>query len=146
MNDKDSTIRDKSGVSANAQRGEFQRMRGRYAGYTRARLAQFARRLKRAIYPQREAVQHIEIAGPVQRITFAQAQALSFRTAKIGAPLGPLWATYWVRVTARIPEAWRGARVDLHWDSRSEALLWLDGRSAQGLNSGRNFARLTQSA
>ncbi len=146
MNDKSSTNRDKKEVARDAQRGQFRRLRGRYTGYTRARLAQFARRLKRAIYPQREAVQRIELAGPVDRIPFQDAQALSYRTVQIGEPLGPLWATYWAKVTARIPQGWRGTRVDLHWDSRSEALLWLDGRSSQGLNSGRNFARLTQSA
>ena len=32
---------------------DLRRVRGRYAGYTRTRLAQFARRLDRAIYPDR---------------------------------------------------------------------------------------------
>lgn len=146
MNEKSSTGRDNASTAGGTNRGEFRRLRGRYAGYTRARLAQFARRMKRAIYPEREAVQRIELAGPVDRITFQQAQGLTYRTVEIGEPLGPLWATYWAKVTARIPQDWAGARVDLHWDSRSEALLWLDGRSAQGLNSGRNFARLTQAA
>jgi alpha-mannosidase len=127
-------------------RGEFQRIRGRYAGYTRTRLAQFARRLRRAIYPERAAALRIEIVGPTDRIPYAEATKLGYRDAALGEPLGPLWATYWVRVTARIPESWRGARVDLHWDSRSEALLYLDGRSAQGLNNGRNFARVTPAA
>jgi alpha-mannosidase len=127
-------------------RGEFQRIRGRYAGYTRTRLAQFARRLRRAIYPERAAVENIEIAGPTGRIPYEQATKLGYRDARLGEPLGPLWATYWVRVTARIPEDWRGARVDLHWDSRSEALLYLDGQASQGLNNGRNFARVTPAA
>ena len=127
-------------------RGEFQRVRGRYAGYTRARLAQFARRLKRAIYPERENVVQIALSGPTERIPFKDAQALSFRAVQVGEPLGPLWSTYWLRVTATIPVHWRGSRVDLHWDSRSEALLWLDGRSRQGLNPGRNFATLTPNA
>ncbi|MEI9887146.1 MAG: glycoside hydrolase family 38 C-terminal domain-containing protein [Rhizomicrobium sp.] len=128
------------------KRGEFQRRRGRYAGYTRTRLQQFARRLKRAIHPDRAAVERIELAGPVERISHAEAAALNYRDAGLGAPLGPLWSTYWARVTARIPEAWRGARVDLHWDSRSEALLWRDGRAVQGLNIGRNTATLAQAA
>ncbi|MEJ0042201.1 MAG: hypothetical protein WDM81_08275 [Rhizomicrobium sp.] len=123
-----------------SQRGEFQRVRGRYPGYTRTRLTQFARRLKRAIYPDRAAVERIELAGPTDRIAFEQAKTLDYREAALGAPLGPLWATYWARVTARIPEAWRGSRVDLYWDSRSEALLWVNGRSTQGLNSGRHTA------
>ena len=129
-----------------AARGEFQRLRGRYTGYTRTRLRQFGRRLKSAIYPAREKVERIELAGPTERITFAQAAAQSFRDVQLGEPLGPLWSTYWARVTARIPQSWRGARVDLYWDSRSEALLWLDGHSSQGLNIGRNAARLTQAA
>ncbi len=129
-----------------AERGEFQRLRGRYAGYTRTRLAQFGRRLKRAIYPDRAEVSRIELAGPTARVPFAQAQAFEYRDVQLGVPLGPLWSTYWVRVTATIPEAWRGARVDLYWDSRSEGLLWLDGRSSQGVNIGRNTARLTPSA
>ncbi len=127
-------------------RGEFQRTRGRYAGYTRTRLAQFARRLRRAIYPARAAVERIELAGPVGRVSYAQAQTLAFRDVKLGTPLGPLWSTYWARVTVRIPEDWRGSRVDLWWDSRSEGLLWLDGKSSQGLNSGRHAARLTPAA
>ena len=137
----------KSGrIGVQHERGEFQRLRGRYAGYTRTRLAQFSRRLRRAIYPERETMERIELCGPLDRISFQEAQGLSFRTVQIGEPLGPLWSTYWVRATARIPKSWHGARVDLHWDSRSEALLWLDGRSRQGLNPGRNFAALTKSA
>ncbi|MEJ0027121.1 MAG: alpha-mannosidase [Rhizomicrobium sp.] len=129
-----------------SQRGEFQRVRGRYPGYTRTRLTQFARRLKRAIYPDRAAVERIELAGPTDRIAFEQAKTLDYREAAIGAPLGPLWATYWARVTVRIPEDWRGSRVDLHWDSRSEALLWMNGRSTQGLNSGRHTAPVARAA
>jgi alpha-mannosidase len=124
----------------------LRRVRGRYPGYTRTRLAQFARRLKSAIYPDRIAVERLELAGPVDRVSFGEVQKLSFCTVQPGEPLGPLWATYWARVTARIPEAWAGSRVDLHWDSRSEALLWLDGRSAQGLNIGRNFATVSRAA
>jgi alpha-mannosidase len=139
--------RSRSEPSAKARaRGEFRRMRGRYAGYTRARLKQFARRLKRAIYPERENIARIELSGPTQRISFKDAQALTFRPVQVGELLGPLWSTYWVRLTVTVPARWKGARVDLYWDSRSEALLWLDGRSHQGLNPGRHFATLTPSA
>jgi alpha-mannosidase len=146
MNDRSKPAPTTEDISGRGSRGEFRRLRGRYAGYTRTRLAQFARRLMRAIYPERELVERIELAGPVERVSFKEAQALLYRSVKLGEPLGPLWSTYWARVTARIPQSWRGSRVDLHWDSRSEALLWLDGRSSQGLNPGRNFARLTPSA
>jgi alpha-mannosidase len=127
-------------------RGAFQRLRGRYPRYTRTRLEQFARRLRKAIYPERADVARIEIAGPSDRIAFAQAATLDYRAASIGEKLGPLWSTYWIRITARIPESWRGARVDLHWDSRSEALLWFDGRSQRSLNIGREDAALVRAA
>jgi len=51
MNDKVSS--DKPTELGTTVGRAFQRLRGRYAGYTRARLAQFARRLKREIYPER---------------------------------------------------------------------------------------------
>ena len=146
MNDAGKPERTRQTAQPHRERGEFQRLRGRYAGYTRARLAQFSRRLKRAIYPEREKVERIELAGPLDRIGFEDAQGLSYRTVQLGEPLGPLWSTYWARVTVRIPERWRGSRVDLYWDSRSEALLWLNGRSRQGLNPGRHFAPLTEAA
>lgn len=122
------------------------RIRGRYGDYTRARLADFARRLRRAIYPETAQAALIEVAGPVDRIPFDEALTLDWRPAAFGEDLGPLWATRWFRVTIDVPSAWRGARVELHWDSRSEALLWLDGRSAAGLNIGRADALLLAEA
>ncbi len=125
---------------------EFARPRGRYAGYTRTRLAQFARRLQRKIHPEAEAVATLELAGPCDRISYADAQKLTYRKIELGEPLGPLWSTYWLRVSAQVPEYWKGARVDLHWDSRSEAMLYIGGRSVQGLNIGRDSATLIKSA
>jgi alpha-mannosidase len=58
--------------------------------------------------------------------------------ASIGQRFGPLFATYWFRATAHIPEAWRDQRVDLIWASQSEATLWIDGESRQGLNCGNS--------
>ena len=132
--------------SATGRAEPFRRPRGRYDGYTRARLAQFARRLNRSIYADRAAVTRIELAGPTDRIGHAAAQGLAYRDVALGQPLGPLWATYWARITATVPAAWRGARVDLHWDSVSEALLRLDGQTVQGLNIGRTAARLVERA
>jgi len=125
---------------------DIARSRGRYPGYTRARLGAFSRRLERVIYPARAGVALIEMAGPTERISLEAARALDWRPVELGEPLGPLWTTYWFQVTARIPPEWAGERVDLHWDSVSEALLWLDGRSSAGLNVGRPNARLTQAA
>src|ERR1700759_380884 len=79
---------------------ELSRVRGRYPTYTRGRLAQFAKRLERAIYPETAAVDRIEICGPVGRIPYAEGIALPYRDATLGEGLGPVWSTYWVRVTA----------------------------------------------
>jgi alpha-mannosidase len=125
---------------------DIARPRGRYAGYTRARLAAFARRLKRAIYPASASLELIEMAGPVGRIGFEEAAALDYHAVEVGQTLGPLWTTYWFRITASVPKDWAGARVDLDWDSASEAMLWLDGRSARGLNIGRENAPLVVKA
>ncbi|MCE9609192.1 MAG: hypothetical protein K8R23_03080, partial [Chthoniobacter sp.] len=63
-----------------------------------------------------------------------EAEALPYRPAKLGEQFGPLWATFWFKGTAKIPQQWDGRRVDLLWISHSEATLWLDGQTAQGLN------------
>jgi alpha-mannosidase len=126
---------------------DIRRGRGRYPEYTRARLRAFAPRLMAAVWPERAPVARIEMAGPIEdRIAFKEARKLDYRPVEVGEPLGPLWATYWFKITARAPAEWAGEPVDLYWDSRSEGLLWLDGRSAQGLNIGRHEARLTAKA
>src|ERR671918_472768 len=56
--------------------------------------------------------------------------------AYVREPLGPLFATYWLRGTAVIPDVWAGGRVDLLLDTGGEATLWLGGDPVQGLNSG----------
>jgi alpha-mannosidase len=125
---------------------DLRRTRGRYAAYTRSRLAQFARRLERRIYPEKRAVLSIEVAGPTDRIGHAVARGLDYRPAQLGEPLGPLWSTHWVRVRATVPDHWAGARVDLYWDSRSEALLRRAAESVQGLNIDRHTAVLADRA
>ncbi len=84
---------------------DLARPRGRYPGYTRDRLAAFSRRLRRAIYPIRADVISIEMAGPTDRISFEDASRLDYRPVEIGQTLGPLWATYWFRVTSGRPPA-----------------------------------------
>jgi alpha-mannosidase len=133
-------------IEPGAPLSDLARRRGRYPAYTRQRLAAFARRLEAAIWPERTPVSVISVAGPTGRISLAEAEALRYRPAEIGEPLGPLWSTWWFRLAARIPEAWAGARIDLHWDSASEALLWRDRRSVAGLNIGRHEVRLTAAA
>jgi alpha-mannosidase len=103
--------------------------------YTRDRLRRTEERLAALIHPERAPVDALELAGPVGRISPAAAERLDYAPVALGAELGPLFATYWLRVAATVPAQWAGARVDLLADTRSEATLWMDGRAVQGLNS-----------
>lgn len=93
-------------------------------------------RLRASIYAATHAVDELLVAGPVDRVPLEEGQALEYRAAEPGERFGPLWATYWFRLRATVPEAWRGRRVDLLWVTRCESTLWIDGRSVQGLNTG----------
>jgi alpha-mannosidase len=106
----------------------------RHPEYTHGRLAQLAERMKRLVYSDVRPVEKLLVSEQTDRITHDAAQKLNYREARIGEQFGPLWATYWFRGEVRVPESWRGSRVDLLWDSNSEATHWLDGRIAQGLN------------
>jgi len=112
-----------------------------YRHYTRDRLRRTEERLAALVRPERAAVDTLEIAGPVDRIAPAEADALAYAPVALGAELGPLFATYWLRVSATVPPHWAGARVDLVADTRSEATLWAGGRAVQGLNSGASQPR-----
>ena len=107
----------------------------RHVDYTRDRIRQLIERIHDRIYPERHLFAELKVAGPTQRISVAQAQELGeFRAAKLGDRFGPAWATHWFRARFEVPAGWAGSRVDLLWDSQSEATLWVDGKSAQGLN------------
>ena len=108
----------------------------RHPEHTRARLAQTAHRLASVVHPESVAVDVLEVSERAGRIGFDAAQRLSYRPARLAETFGPLWATYWFRVEGSVPAGWAGDRVDLLWDSRSEATLWRDGQPVQGLSSG----------
>jgi alpha-mannosidase len=108
----------------------------RHPDYTRARIAATARRLRDQIYPDVRAVNSLRISPRVDRIGWDEARELTYRAAALGEQLGPLWSTFWFDVRATVPPAWDGRRVDLLWVTHSEATLWIDGRSVQGLNFG----------
>ena len=110
------------------------------------RIANLCQRLEQAVYPGRMAIEQIQVAGPVDRISYEEAKSLQFRPGSLGDALGPTFATYWYRLKIRVPEQWSGSRVDLAWFSNSEALLWINGRAIQGLNPGRETARLIDEA
>jgi alpha-mannosidase len=108
----------------------------RHLEYTRARFARTSAQLREQIYPESVAPDELLVAGPVDRIPLEQAERLDYRPAELRERFGPLFATYWFRMRATVPEAWRGRRVDLLWETGSESTLWIDGRSVQGLNTG----------
>ena len=108
----------------------------RHPEYTRARFTRTAARLRELVYAETRAPDELLVAGPVDRIGHEDAQSLSYRPAELGERFGPLWATFWFRLRATVPEAWAGRRVDLLWVTRSESTLWIDGRPLQGLNTG----------
>jgi alpha-mannosidase len=114
--------------------------------YTRRRLRQTSERLRARVFSDARPVDALAVAGPVDRITWDEAQALDYRPAELGERFGPLWATYWFRVRATVPEEWRGARVELGWLSESEATLWHDGRVAAGLNRHHTEATIADAA
>jgi alpha-mannosidase len=113
----------------------------RHPEYTRARIAQVGERIRALVYPERRAPDRLVVAGPVGRISLEQAGRLSYRDASLGEQFGPAWSTFWFEVTATVPAKWEGSRVDLLFISHSEATLWLDGRSVQGLNTSRHGPR-----
>ncbi|MBA2482367.1 MAG: alpha-mannosidase [Planctomycetes bacterium] len=104
-------------------------------GYTRQRIQKLAERLWAQVYPQTRPVDAILVSPPGDRVPYDQAQSLEYAPAKLGQEFGPLWATHWFRISATVPKEWVGKRVDLRWDSRSEATLWVAGKTLQGLNS-----------
>ena len=107
----------------------------RHPTYTRDRIRQLVDRLGGRIYRETVAVDDLVVAGPVDRLPFEDAQQRSdYRPTKLGEQFGPAWATFWFRGQVNVPTNWRGCRVDLLWDSQSEATLWGDGQSLQGLN------------
>jgi alpha-mannosidase len=106
----------------------------RYPQYTRPRLKQFASRLRNLIYGRKKPVEQLLVSEKVDRISYAAAQELAYRPVALGERFGPPWATFWFKGRVSIPAEWRGRRVDLLWNSHSEATLWIGGRTAQGLN------------
>ena len=100
--------------------------------YTRERVRQAARQAATLVHPETRACSRLRITGPdgVER------------DAELGMELGPLWATWWLDVSAEVPEAWAGSRVDLLLVTNSEATVWVEGEPVQGLVSGAGRDRI----
>jgi alpha-mannosidase len=113
----------------------------RHPDYTRARIEQLVERVGALVHADRAAPDAIRISPRVDRIPLAEAKAVPFEPARLGTPLGPLFATYWLRVDATVPPAFAGSRVDLLLVTHSEATLWIGDRAVQGLNTGSQGER-----
>ena len=113
-----------------------------YPDYTRDRIRHLARALEGRIYPRRCAPVQLLVSPEAGRITSTDALKLPYRPAALGEQFSPDFATFWFKITFEVPADFAGQRVDLLWGSHSEATLWLDGRSLQGLNQEPNNARL----
>ena len=114
--------------------------------YIRERVRQLAERMASFIYNDTQSVDSIEWAGPTDRISIDQAEKLDYQPVDVAQSFGPTFATFWFRVKYSIPKEWKGKRVDLAWESHSEACIWIDGKSLQGINPGRDTARIIDSA
>ena len=114
--------------------------------YTRRRLGRAAERLRARVLAETRPVDELLVAGPVDRISWDDARALDYRPAQLGERFGPLWATYWFRLRATVPEEWRGARVELGWYTDSEGTLWRDGCVVAGLNRHHTEATIADAA
>ncbi len=106
----------------------------RFPALTRARLKQLASDMKALIYKERRPVDKLLMAGPTERINYEAGTKLKYKPVKLGQQLGPQWSTFWFEIEATAPSEWAGQRIDLLWNSLSEATLWIDGSPAQGLN------------
>ncbi len=114
--------------------------------YTRRRLLLASQRLRARIFADSRSVDELLVSPQVDRISYDEAHRLEYRPLELPERFGPLWATYWFRIRASVPEEWRGERVELLWYSGSEATLWRDGRVVVGLNKHHAEATLADSA
>jgi len=122
----------------------------RFPALTRARLKQLAGDMKALIYREVKPIDKLLMTGPItDRINYDAAIKHTFKPVKLGHRLGPQWSTFWFQAEVAVPPEWAGERVDLLWDSQSEATLWINGKPCQGLNfpyGERPDAVLTQKA
>jgi alpha-mannosidase len=104
--------------------------------YARERIAQIAARLAERVHAERAPLE-LALSGPVARGAGPDA----YRAVSVGEPLGPLFATHWLRASGVVPAGWAGARVDVLLETGGEATLWIGGEPVQGLSTGARQAR-----
>lgn len=62
----------------------------------------------------------------------------AFQPVEIGWRWGPVWSTTWFRLRAEVPGSLGGRRVDLRFDSGTEALAWRDDAPWHGFDFNRD--------
>lgn len=81
----------------------------------------------------------LDVFAAPGRVPFAEAVRGNYRPGQVGEVFGPLWATFWFRVEAVIPQAWAGREVHLYFSNSAEGLIWSEaGEVVQGL-TGANW-------
>ena len=76
--------------------------------------------------------------GPVDRISWEEAQRLEYRPLAPGERFGPRWATWWFRLETAVDDE----RARFLWEAGGEAALWRDGRPLHGLDGQHHDAPL----
>jgi alpha-mannosidase len=104
---------------------------------TVSRIRNWARRFLPSIYPERLPLT-VQVAGPVDRISYDDAQNLDYKPTELGLTLGPQWATFWFKLSAEIPAEWRDRDVSIFFDTHCEGLAWVNGQPYQGVNYQHN--------
>ena len=108
-----------------------------YDSYTRDRIRQLVERLRGRAYQDTRPAVELLVSTPAGRITRTEAQALSYRPARLGEQFGPPWTTFWFKVRATVPPEWRGwpstQSVASEWEFQSRS----PGRLAAGSRGGR---------
>ena len=83
----------------------------------------------------------VSVASFEGRPSLAEVQALPddvFTPVEIGWRWGPVWSTTWFRLRGEVPASLAGGRVDLLFDSGTEALAWRDGAPWHGFDFNRD--------
>ena len=83
-------------------------------------------------------VDRILVAGPVDRISWEEAQRLEYRPLEPGERFGPRWATWWFQLETAVDDE----RARFLWEAGGEAALWQDGRPLHGLDRQHHDAPL----
>ncbi|PVD24905.1 hypothetical protein C0Q70_15398 [Pomacea canaliculata] len=92
--------------------------------------------LQSRLYPERIPVTSVSHFAAPGRITYAEAIQGKFKPVKVEIPLAHRkWATHWFCLNITVPDNWVHKEVRLIWDSRSEAMVWIDGQPKQGLSA-----------